>query len=465
MDPSRFTFGTYRLQGERLSISLKMAANALKERGATSINIDTAQLYLNEREVCAIAKTLPLKANITTKISKRGDFHQTVAFVNKSLDIFNGDVHTVLLHHPVHQAAWEALESFRVSVGVSNHTVADLQKLLSYAKIKPSINQVEFHPFLDGLQELLAFCKAQGIRVQGHTLLAKGKFFGDPDLCAIAAKHKRSVAQIMLRWAYQHDVDLCISTCNVEHLNEDLDIVSFALSNEDMIAIDALHTKFTHRFYNRSSPIEKPVLGDLNTIADTLRQDLQAMADGQDVSPMCNAIPKALSVDVNGINTKELAMLLFPHDAPSSSLASAHAQAHANAHAQTQSSSSSSSSSSALASAQAHAQAQAQAQAEELNRQRSYSKFRLQMTLLRQYRENSRRESAHSGRTCSLAKHKSSIGSTIAKAVAEPTPMPVEIPPVDDMKPFALGIAIACLLLAGGPAPGRPGCCSIDRSG
>jgi diketogulonate reductase-like aldo/keto reductase len=97
------------------------------------------------------------------------------------------------------------------AIGVANFTTALLHDLLSYARIKPAVNQVELHPYLQQRQ-LLRYCAAQGIVVEAYSPLGSpGSNCGtvapavlqDATLRRIAAAHNKSVAQVCLKWGVQ----------------------------------------------------------------------------------------------------------------------------------------------------------------------------------------------------------------------------------------------------------------------
>ena len=88
------------------------------------------------------------------------------------------------------------------SLGVSNYTIDHLKELLSYCKIKPMINQVEYHPWLNQ-SDLLEFCQKNEIILQAYSPLACGKYFDDKIIKEISSKYKKKESQILLRWSIQ----------------------------------------------------------------------------------------------------------------------------------------------------------------------------------------------------------------------------------------------------------------------
>jgi len=176
-------------------------------------HFDTAQAYGNERLLGDALKQSSIPRSeifITTKISVTNfGEKRTARSFSKSLEHLQTDyVDLLLLHFPVtglRKKSWLELERIQKSgqtrsIGVSNYTVRHLEKLQEYATVIPAVNQVELHVFLQqhGLRE---FCKDAGIVIEAYSPLAHGKAMDDPVVQAIAKKHSKTYAQVMLRWA------------------------------------------------------------------------------------------------------------------------------------------------------------------------------------------------------------------------------------------------------------------------
>lgn len=181
------TFGTYRLQSDTLKLAVQQALTLRREttggREPVITSIDTAQLYQNEAMVAELCQSTSIKA-ITTKIRKIAGVDKTWACVKQSHRRIGGRgmKTTMLLHRPMPPISWKSLERAVVEnmvdeLGVSNHSEVDLARLLSYAKIRPIVNQIEFHPFTPNALETLAFCRRQNIRVQGPHHSGQGCIF------------------------------------------------------------------------------------------------------------------------------------------------------------------------------------------------------------------------------------------------------------------------------------------------
>lgn len=213
---------------------------------------DTASIYENERELGAALRALELPRDalwITTKVWNDAQREDRVrASVELSLEKLGLDrVDMLLLHWPVREktaASWAVLEQLYEegltrSIGVSNFLAEDVAQLRATARIMPMLNQIELHPRLNQ-RALLDYCRGEGIAVQAHSTIMRGRLQDDPTLNAIAARHGKSVSQVILRWHLQNEVAVIPKTGRPERLRENIDLYDFALSAEEMAAIDAL---------------------------------------------------------------------------------------------------------------------------------------------------------------------------------------------------------------------------------
>ncbi len=151
---------------------------------------------------------------------------------------------------------WDAMEELVSSglvrkIGVCNYGTSLLRDLLSYARIRPAMLQVELHPYLSQ-DKLLRFCREEQIAVTGFSPLGALSYVSlgmaqssdsvleQPALKAAAARHRKTPAQVALRWGVQRGTAVVPKTSRVERLAENLAIDDFALSADEMQAIDAL---------------------------------------------------------------------------------------------------------------------------------------------------------------------------------------------------------------------------------
>lgn len=151
---------------------------------------------------------------------------------------------------------WQAMEDLVdrglvKHIGISNFGVSLIRDLLSYARIRPEVLQVESHPYL--VQEkLLRYCQQEGIVYTAFSPLGAGSYvslnmatreqsvLNEPRVAAIAKLHGKTPAQIVLRWGVQRGTALVPKSSRRERLIENLNIFDFQLTDEEMKQISNL---------------------------------------------------------------------------------------------------------------------------------------------------------------------------------------------------------------------------------
>lgn len=145
---------------------------------------------------------------------------------------------------------WRGMEAAHAAgltrhIGVSNFSVKKLKALLVEAKVRPENNQVELHPLL-AQNELLAYCKAEGIHLTAYSPLGsfdrsaalKGtdepNLFDHPIIKDVAKKHGVSEAQVLIKWAMQRGTAVIPKSVNAERLKQNFEAQQLVLSDEDM---------------------------------------------------------------------------------------------------------------------------------------------------------------------------------------------------------------------------------------
>lgn len=242
----RFGLGVYQVSGNRCAAAV---AHALK---LGYRHIDTAAMYGNEAEVGRAVHDAGVPRERVFVVTKlwNSDHGYDSAFKagERSLNQLALDhIDLYLIHWPVtgkRRDSWRALVALRErgvahSIGVSNYTVAHLQELMAHSDVVPAVNQVEFNPFLYQ-RELLAFCNAHHIALVAYCPLARAQKLSDRRLKRIADKHRKSPAQIMLRWALQRGVTVIPKSSNPQRIEENANIFDFALDADDLDQLDAL---------------------------------------------------------------------------------------------------------------------------------------------------------------------------------------------------------------------------------
>jgi len=235
----------------------KMVETALK---VGYRHFDTAMGYGNEEAVgnAIRASGIPREEIfVTTKLP--GEYHDRVQegfeASLKALDI--GYIDLFLMHwpqairdgqkispdeSPTFVETWLDMEKLvdtgKVkSLGVSNFSVQNLEKLLAKAKIVPADNQVELHPCHPD-HELLEYSKSKGIHLTAYCPLGQyeSPFFEDPALLSIAKRNEKTVSQVVLSWAVQRGTAVVPKSANEGRMKQNLDV--FTLSPEDFKAVD-----------------------------------------------------------------------------------------------------------------------------------------------------------------------------------------------------------------------------------
>jgi diketogulonate reductase-like aldo/keto reductase len=241
----------------RAGKSCETAVRAALEVGYR--HIDTASAYGNEESVGAAIRASGIPREqifVTTKLWNT-DHRDAERALDKSLGRLKMDyVDLYLIHYPVPQRrqSWPVLEKLRIagkarSIGVSNFTVKHLSELLAGGGAVPAVNQVEFHPYLYQ-QDLLAFCRANAIALEAYSPLTHGLRLKDPKLVALAKKfpaaghtasETKSPAQILIRWALQHELIVLPKSTRPERIAENADVFDFEIGPEDMRRLDSFN--------------------------------------------------------------------------------------------------------------------------------------------------------------------------------------------------------------------------------
>jgi diketogulonate reductase-like aldo/keto reductase len=241
-------FGTFRIPGPD---TLRMVPQVLR---LGYRHIDTAQIYGNEAEVgegIAASGIARDEVFLTTKVwVENYRYDAFLRSVDESLrKLRTGHVDLLLLHWPNEAvplaeqigALNEARKAGKTRhIGVSNFSTALLAEAARLSEAPIVTNQVEYHPYLDQAT-VVGAARRMGAAVTAYYGMADGKVFGDPVLQEIAARHGKSVAQIVLRWLVQQEGVVALSkTVSEARAAHNLAIFDFALSPGEMVEIYAL---------------------------------------------------------------------------------------------------------------------------------------------------------------------------------------------------------------------------------
>lgn len=219
-------------------------------------SIDTASAYLNERAVGRAIRRSGVPREelfITTKLwVQDAGYESTKRAFAKSLERLQLDyLDLYLIHQPFGDVygSWRAMEElYREgavrAIGVSNFQPDRLVDLILHNEVVPAVNQVETHPFCQQA-EAAAVMASEGVQIESWAPFAEGRnnLFGNGTLVSLAAKYRKSVAQVVLRWLIQRGVVVIPKSVRPERMAENIDVFDFHLAPEDMDLIATLDTR------------------------------------------------------------------------------------------------------------------------------------------------------------------------------------------------------------------------------
>lgn len=262
-------YGTYKLKAGDAKDCVQAALHAGYRL------FDTAAVYENEKDVGLAIKESGLERSdvfLETKVwrSSHG-FDRTLKACKQSLKKLGVEyIDLYMIHWPGcktgwplakgttcpkdwtpamrNKGTWRAMEQLYEegkvrAIGVCNYSVRHLKELLKTCRVKPMVNQVEFHPKLVQ-SELLEFCKKEGIVVQAYASLGSGdkgnpqEFFNLLPVAEAAKAHRRTPAQVLLRWALEKGLHIIPKSCSIDRMVQNASIFDFSLSKAEVNAID-----------------------------------------------------------------------------------------------------------------------------------------------------------------------------------------------------------------------------------
>jgi 2,5-diketo-D-gluconate reductase A len=217
-------------------------------------HIDTAAAYRNEvgvGEAIAAAGLGRDEVFVTTKLwnSEQG-YDSTLAAFDKSLERLGLDrvdlylIHWLMPTEDRYLDTWRAFEKIHEegrarSIGVSNFRIEDLERLKAEVEKLPTVNQIELHPSLQQA-DLRAWHADHDVATEAWSPLAQGALLDDDTIETIAAHHRKTPAQAILRWHLQIGNVVIPKSVTPERIRENIDVFDFELSEDDMAAIARL---------------------------------------------------------------------------------------------------------------------------------------------------------------------------------------------------------------------------------
>jgi len=237
-------FGTWLIRGKGGREALRAAL------AAGYRHIDTATMYGNEADVGHVLASSGQARDemfITTKLpsGKAGRERATLAASLRALGTDYVDLW--LVHWPPADRmlipVWREFLALRDegrarAVGVSNYSLAQIDRLIEATGQPPAVNQISWSP---GRYDaaLLAGHRERGVAVEGYSPLKRTNL-ASPVLAEIAAAHDATASQVVLRWHLEHGMTVLVKSAQPERIAANIDVVGFSLSPDEVARIDAL---------------------------------------------------------------------------------------------------------------------------------------------------------------------------------------------------------------------------------
>ena len=224
-------------------------------------SIDTAEGYQNEEGVGAAIKAASVPRSelfITSKLRNGGHardlalkaFDETMRKLGlEQLDLF-------LIHWPIpsqgkYIEAWKVLVELQKagrikSIGVSNFNQDHLERIIGETGVTPVVNQIELHPRFQQ-RDKRDFHKAHNIIIESWSPLGSGRMLDDATVAEIARKHRKSIAQTIIRWHLQEGLIVIPKSIHAERIAQNIDVLDFELDAGDLEKIRGLNRGKTGR--------------------------------------------------------------------------------------------------------------------------------------------------------------------------------------------------------------------------
>jgi len=237
-------------------------------------HIDTAASYLNEEAVGRGVRASSIDRKdlfLTTKLwIQRNGYEGTKRAFERSLKRLQLDyIDLFLIHQPFGDVygEWRAMEELYAqgkarAIGVSNFHADRIMDLMIHNDVTPAVNQIEVNPFNQQIVGL-KFLQENNIACEAWAPFAEGKnnIFKNEVLSAIGEKYDKSIAQVILRWLTQRGIIALSKSVKKDRMSENLDVLDFELTAEEMSSIKTLDTA-TSSFFDHRDPVMVKWLGE-----------------------------------------------------------------------------------------------------------------------------------------------------------------------------------------------------------
>ena len=248
-------FGTWQTPSDETGVNAVITALQSGYR-----HIDTAQGYRNEDIVGKAVKDSGIPREeifLTSKLDNPNHgYDNTMRSFERTLEQLGTDyVDLFLIHWPnplqyratwqqTNAETWKAFEElYRAgkirAIGISNFRQHHIDELMKTAEITPMVNQIRLCPG-EPQEALVGYCRERNILLEAYSPLGTGQIFKVPEMQALAEKYQKSIAQICIRWSLQNGFLPLPKSVTADRIRENIDVFSFALSDEDVSLIAGL---------------------------------------------------------------------------------------------------------------------------------------------------------------------------------------------------------------------------------
>jgi diketogulonate reductase-like aldo/keto reductase len=216
--------------------------------------IDTAEDYRTQPGIGEAMRRCDLdrrEVYLVSKVEEDEDAHEGTIRDLDELGLGFADL--MLIHRPPPTGAgtplWEGLirardDGLTRDIGVSNYSVEQIEELVTATGELPVVNQIEWTPF-GWSPEMLDYCRDRGIVVQSYSPLTRAQRLDDERLAEIAAEYRKAPAQVLIRWNLQLGVVPLPKANQHNHLDENLGVFDFEISNTHMAELNDLNNQWS----------------------------------------------------------------------------------------------------------------------------------------------------------------------------------------------------------------------------
>lgn len=218
-------------------------------------HIDCAAIYNNETSVGEGIRRSGIKREelfVTSKLrNSYRKYDDCLRSFDDTLEELGLDyVDLYLIHWPapanifkdewrrMNAETWRAFEKLYSdgkvkAIGVSNFRTHHIEALLDVCKVKPAVNQIEYH--IGFMQEdIVEYCNKRDIVIEAYKPLGGGEMLAHPTICEVAARYGVSPARLCIKWCMQNGVVPLPKALNAKHLEDNVKVFDFVISPEDM---------------------------------------------------------------------------------------------------------------------------------------------------------------------------------------------------------------------------------------